>query len=543
MDSSGPSTEIVARVADDRDLLPGQKVGEYVVEEKIGAGGFGTVFRGAHPLIGKVVAIKVLKRQYSADPEMVSRFVAEARAVNQIRHRNIIDIFAFGQLDDGRHYYVMEFLEGEPLNEHLDAVGAMTLADALPILRAIARALDAAHAKGIAHRDLKPENVFLARESDGTVFPKLLDFGIAKLLGAAAQPMHKTRTGAPIGTPFYMSPEQCRGRDVDHRTDIYAFGVVAFAMLTGQVPFDGDDYMEILLKQMGTPPPAPSSVNPALPASVDAGVLWMLAKDPADRPPNLVTAVRGLEDAAAIAGVDVGPRPPSAVLAAASGRGGAQPTPSGVRPLPRASELAQTVSAGGLPAVPVDSNDALDAVDALDALDAPSGRRAGVWIAAVAGAVVVGIAVFLAVRSSHGPDEGPARPPVPAATGPAPVAPPPAAPPASPGEPAPLVTVKIAGPPEGTEVYGAGGALLGVAPGPIQLPRAADELVLTLRADGYVTASAKIRPDADRALEIHLVKKTTAAAGRPPAGHGHGSAAPGGTAGSGRDTVEDPFKQ
>ena len=150
--------------ADDADLQVGQQVGEYVVEAKIGEGGFGTVFRAAHPLIGKRVAIKVLNRQFSAQADMVSRFVAEARAVNQISHRNIIDIFSFGQLEDGRHYYIMEYLTGQPLDTYLEGCGRMSLPVAIPILRSVAAALDAAHTKGIAHRDLKPENVYLVQQ-------------------------------------------------------------------------------------------------------------------------------------------------------------------------------------------------------------------------------------------------------------------------------------------------------------------------------------------------------------------------------------------
>jgi len=288
--SAGTTEDLTA--PQEPDLEVGAKVGEYVVEAKIGEGGFGTVFRAEHPLIGKQVAIKVLSRRSPAHPEMVSRFVAEARAVNQIRHRNIIDIFAFGQLDDGRHYYVMELLDGMTLDEHLEQAGRLGLEDTIPILRSLAKALDAAHGKGIAHRDLKPENVFLVREPDGTIFPKLLDFGIAKLLGTSGGSMHKTRTGAPIGTPYYMSPEQCRGRDVDHRTDVYAFGCMAYKMLTGMVPFDGDDYMDILLKQLNEEAVPPSAHFSDLPTSVDAGIAWMLQKDPAQRPPNLVTAVR-----------------------------------------------------------------------------------------------------------------------------------------------------------------------------------------------------------------------------------------------------------
>ncbi|MGE3457639.1 MAG: serine/threonine protein kinase, partial [Kofleriaceae bacterium] len=175
-----PTTDIPDTI--DVDLENGQQVGEYVVEGKLGQGAFGTVFKATHPLIGKNVAVKVLSHRFSVDPEMVSRFVAEARAVNQIQHRHIIDIFSFGKLDDGRQYYVMEYLDGETLDALLGR-GRVPIGEALTILRAIAKALDAAHAKGIAHRDLKAENIFLARDTDGGVFPKLLDFGIAKLLG------------------------------------------------------------------------------------------------------------------------------------------------------------------------------------------------------------------------------------------------------------------------------------------------------------------------------------------------------------------------
>src|SRR5262249_29144162 len=149
----------------------------------------------------------------------ISRFIAEARAVNQIHNRHIIDIFSFGTLDDGRQYYVMELLVGKPLDVYLKQKGRLSPEEAMPILRGIARALDAAHAPGIPHPALKPENIFLVFDDDGTAFPKLLDFGIAKLLGDSASGVasHKTRTGTPLGTPYYMSPEQCRGRNVDHR--------------------------------------------------------------------------------------------------------------------------------------------------------------------------------------------------------------------------------------------------------------------------------------------------------------------------------------
>jgi serine/threonine protein kinase len=290
----------------DPDLLAGERVGEYEVEGLLGKGAFGTVFKAVHPLIGKQVAIKVLARRFSVDPEMVSRFIAEARAVNQIRHRHIIDIFSFGKLDDGRQYYVMEYLDGETLDQLLDRERRIPIGDALAILRAIAKALDAAHAKGITHRDLKAENVFLGRDSDGGLFPKLLDFGIAKLMSPEDGLKHKTRTGAPIGTPYYMSPEQCRGKDVDHRTDVYAFGVLVYLMLTGVYPHDADDYMSILMAQISDVPSTPSTHNAELTPEIDEVVGWLMRKDPADRPADLRTAMKALEQAAKSAGLAAG---------------------------------------------------------------------------------------------------------------------------------------------------------------------------------------------------------------------------------------------
>ncbi len=278
------------------DLEPGVIVGEYVIAARLGAGTFGTVYRATHPLIGKLVAIKVLARKYSVDPEMIERFVAEARAVNQIRHRNIIDIFSFGQLGDGRAYYVMELLDGETLDGLLHRQGRLTVDTAVPIPRGAARAPDAAHAKGIAHRDLKPDNIFLATADGDDPFPKLLDFGIAKLLTETTGP--KTRTGVAMGTPYYMSPEQARGRNVDHRTDYYAYGVLAYQLLTGAVPFDGDDYMSILMKQVSEEAVPATQLVPDLPPRVDEAIGWLMRKSPGERPPSLAEAMRVLSGSA-----------------------------------------------------------------------------------------------------------------------------------------------------------------------------------------------------------------------------------------------------
>ena len=460
------------------DIEVGQRIGEYDVDGKLGQGAFGTVYRATHPLIGKIVAIKVLARRFSVDPEMVSRFIAEAKAVNQIGNRHIIDIFSFGKLADGRQYYVMEYLDGEPLDATLEREGRLSLAQALPIFRAIAKALDAAHGKGIAHRDLKCENVFLGRDPDGSVFPKLLDFGIAKLMASDDALSHKTRTGAPIGTPYYMSPEQSRGRDVDHRTDIYAFGVLVYVVLVGKYPFDGDDYMSILLQQIGEQPEPASTRVPGLPVEVDGVISWLMMKDPADRPANLKTAMRALEDIAIKAGLAVPP---------ASGTWDVASSPS-ISPLSTRPPALAT---------------------AATTMPAPRRRVPVVAVIGAAALLAAAAAVFVATRGSAGE---PAKPPV-AAIAPAP-APAPVVAPAPAPAPVPVpapprrdhVIVTITGVPEGTDVSTAGTSI-GIAPGPVQLPIGESDVVLTFKADGYLPSATTVRPDQDRTLAVQLKAK------------------------------------
>jgi eukaryotic-like serine/threonine-protein kinase len=284
----------------DVPLEPGTMVGEYRVDKLLGTGSFGEVYAGEQPLIGKRVAIKLLHRKLSSDATVVSRFIAEARAVNRIRHRNIIDIFSFGMLDGQRHYFVMELCDGMTLGALLDRERRLDPARAIPILRGVADALDAAHQADVTHRDLKPDNIFLVVEKDGSFFPKLLDFGIAKLVGDDAA--HKTRTGMAMGTPRYMSPEQCRGKRVDHRADIYALGVVAHEMLTGHPVFEAESAMDLLFKHSIETPLPMSAHCPDLPPELDAPVLAMLAKRPNDRPASAGQAIAALAEQAIAAG-------------------------------------------------------------------------------------------------------------------------------------------------------------------------------------------------------------------------------------------------
>ncbi len=298
-DEAPDSSPIVSVREDGRDpdLKPGQMVGEYRIEGRIGEGTFGVVYRATHPVIGKAAAVKVLHRTFSASPEIVRRFVEEARAANRIRHRGIIDIFGFGALPDGRQYCIMELLEGQTLDHYICNRGTLSFEEALPILRNIARAIDAAHAVGIIHRDLKPDNVFLVRDEDQTLKPKILDFGVAKLLGEPAGPA-STIAGTAVGTPDYMSPEQCRGHEVDRSTDVYAFGVMVFEILCGKMPFQGNTAMDTMLMHVSENPPLPSSVNPNLPDTVDGPILQMLAKDPRQRPASLTLALEDVAEAA-----------------------------------------------------------------------------------------------------------------------------------------------------------------------------------------------------------------------------------------------------
>ena len=294
----------------DIPLAAGTMVGEYRIERKLGAGTFGDVYAGEQPLIGKRVAIKVLNQRFASDPVMVSRFVAEARAVNKIRQRNIIDIFSFGVLPGlDRHYFVMELLDGLTLGELMHRTGRLPLSVVLPIVRDIAEALDAVHEAGITHRDLKPDNVFLGTERDGSYFPKLLDFGIAKLIGDEAA--HRTGPGMVMGTPRYMSPEQARGKPADHRADIYALGVMIHEMLTSVPLFVGESSIDVLLMHATDAPPRLSSVCPDLPRELDAPVLAMLEKEPKHRPNSAGEAVAALVAVAAKLGPESVARAPS----------------------------------------------------------------------------------------------------------------------------------------------------------------------------------------------------------------------------------------
>ncbi len=261
------------------ELSPGTKIGDYIIEEKVGQGGMGSVYRSVHPVIGKYAAVKVL--DLGAEQYNIERFLDEARVVNQIGHPNIVDVFAFGETPDGRSYLVMEWLKGESLRRRMDRA-SIPLPELCDIIRPLARALQAAHDKNVIHRDLKPDNVFLVDVPGEPAIVKLLDFGIARP-SSTEHRVAKTATGAIVGTPLYIAPEQAKGREIDSAADVYALGGMLFEMLCRRPPFMADNAMEIVAKHLMEPPPRPSQYA-AVPPALDDLVLAMLAKEPVERP-------------------------------------------------------------------------------------------------------------------------------------------------------------------------------------------------------------------------------------------------------------------
>lgn len=286
------------------DARAGTTVGKYKLHEIVGRGGMGVVYRGEHVYIGKEVAVKILHEGYGGREESIKRFLREARAASLINHPNIVNVTDFGKSADGTVFFVMEFLEGDPLDLVLQRERRLDLLRSITIMNQMAGALAAAHAKGIVHRDLKPENVMLTRRegrrelirefSDESGlhtiterekqfdFVKLLDFGVAKVRDPNVSEGRVTQQGVVFGTPEYMSPETARVGISDPRTDVYALGVMFYEMLTGTVPFTGDSPVDVMLKVVSMPVVPPRERAPGIEITPEAERLIMkaLAKDP-----------------------------------------------------------------------------------------------------------------------------------------------------------------------------------------------------------------------------------------------------------------------
>ena len=276
------------------DLEAGDRVDHYVIESRRGGGGFATVYRARDERDGRAVAIKVLHSYLARTPSIRRRFEREAETIGALAHPNIVRLLGYGEVRDGIPYLAMEWIEGATLAELLRERGPFAIDDALPICAALAAALDAAHRAGVVHRDLNVANVAI---DDRTV--KLLDFGIAKLLDVEEQASSGfTTAGTKIGTPHYMAPEQVLGKAIDHRVDVYAFGILLFELLTCKRPFDGHDLAEVEEKQLREPAPLASRLAPITPA-VDGVIRHAMEKDPAHRPSTVGAVVDELRAAIA----------------------------------------------------------------------------------------------------------------------------------------------------------------------------------------------------------------------------------------------------
>ncbi len=443
----------------------------------------GVVYSGVHPVIGKEVAIKVLSPNLSHTPDLIARFIQEARAVNQIGHPNIIDIFAFGESPELGHYFVMPMLKGEDLRQRVERTGPIPLQSAIKITEQICDALDAAHENRIFHRDLKPDNIYLVPTRRGGDTVKVLDFGIAKLSNDDS--ITVTRTGAHMGTPLFMSPEQWEGVGVDHRTDIYALGILFHYMVTGRFPFESNSAVALMRMHCDQEPVPPSAHG--APPSLDAPIAQALSK----RPDHRFDTARAF----------------GAALTTASGISSQAPT-----------AVARQIPAALAPAAPTPVP-----VPVTDPGTERPARSFIPWL--LAAAVVTGGLVAFAVLSGGGSesndvDAGAATTAAPAsadaAVAKAPVSdaaiasvrPPPPTPPE-----VPKVQIVVKSIPPGAMIVSEG-LEVGLTPMTIKMPRSKNRRQLILRKDGFRDSTIKFHATKSRAISKRL-RRVRGAPNRP----------------------------
>jgi serine/threonine protein kinase len=372
-------------------LQTGHLFGNYRIVRLIGEGGFGEVYLAENPLIERRAAVKVLHTALAQDAELVRRFLNEARAASAIRHRNIIEVFDAGVTPEGAPYILMEFLEGVSLQKRLADRGRLALPQALEIARQAGSALAAAHAAGIVHRDLKPENLFLVPEAGslGGERVKILDFGIAKMKrsGGTGGTM-RTQAGLIMGSPAYMSPEQCKdSADVDLRSDIYSFGIIVYEMLAGRTPYVAASGTEMLIMHLTATPGPLRGLVANVPAHVEAAVKRALSRAREDRFESIAEFVGALRGDAGVATLSL-------------------PSPSGELPAFRVSGSERAVAAKSITTFSRATGE-IGTETSDDML--PAARLGRRWPFFALGAVAVaGLAFFLLVRPSH--DSLPARP-------------------------------------------------------------------------------------------------------------------------------------
>lgn len=394
------------------DPLLGSEIGSYRIENLLGKGGMGQVYKAVHPTIGSRVAVKVLSYECAQNADTVGRFIDEATAANRIRHESIINILDLNKLPDGRPYIIMEYLDGAALADIVKKQQALPLGGLTRLIGEVLAALTAAHQQGIIHRDLKPDNIFVSPQGRA----KVLDFGIAKLKPELSGRTGPTRTGSLLGTPHYMAPEQAMATQVDVRTDIYAVGVMLYEGVTGQRPFQANSLFELLHKQVNEQPVPPRQLRPDLPPDYESVILRAMAKNPDHRFQSTAEMARALEVVSrqlpAHAWSPVTPQ--GSVGMQAMGPPSVQ-TPahlSGAMPTPHSHGGAPTPHSHGgygqpVGAQPISTNTPMHGQMQPQTAHRVPPRRTGLVIAVVAVALVVagGAAVFVAGQSGDG-DKG-----------------------------------------------------------------------------------------------------------------------------------------
>jgi serine/threonine-protein kinase len=507
-------------------IVPDSQIGPYTVLRLLGAGGMGQVYLARHRHLGRDAAIKVLLPQISMDENVVARFFTEARATAQLRHPNIVEVFDCDVLPDGRAYIVMECLDGESLRSTLDRLNRLapdyTSIAALSGL--VADALRAAHNNGIVHRDLKPDNTYLTIPPNqrDLLTVKVLDFGIAKLLSGGNPGQGATRTGSLVGTPLYMSPEQCRGLStIDHSSDIYSLGCLMFEMVAGRPPFVSEAPGDILMAHVGQSAPALSSLDPDVPPEIENLVAQMLAKDPGQRPASMAEVADQL---GAFLGLGIAEfhtalqRPrgfsgsaggSTAILspeAASTPRRTPAPPKSGNRSRPGALTPNSTAKLPSTLRPIVSTRNGRGNTTAMQ-----PARAKWPLVAIPLALVAVAGGVWFVTR----PESKTSVPPV-AETEVKPeparqaAPPPPVAPPAQ-------VVLNINTTPIGAEIWFAEEtAARGVSPRKLTVPRSEAPLQITLKADGHSDKVVAIDATRDQTIDVSLEPKNPVGERRPP---------------------------
>ena len=460
--------------------------GRYNIEKVLGEGGMGIVYKATHATLGKTLAVKVLRPEVSKNEEIVARFRQEAQSASAIGNQHIIDISDFGSLPDGSTYFVMEFLTGKSLTEALK--DRFDTKRTINVAKQLCNALGSAHEIGIVHRDLKPDNVQLIERGGSRDFVKVLDFGIAKVGGAGSK---LTQAGQVFGTPHYMSPEQCAGTNVDHRTDIYALGVILYEMACGFVPFDADNLMGILTKHLYEEPIRPSELPPPtnVPSALEAVIMKCLAKKVDQRYQSMADVAADLD------AISFG-LTPMAVAEQVSRNTGTQNMGNAADPT-----SGMTISVGQ-PVVPTNKS-TLPIVIGIAAV-VLIGGGAAMMMGGNKPAADPNVNVVTPAVAAPAPAPTPAPAPEPT---PEPIA----APPSTPVE-APAAKVTISSEPSGAEVY-LNGALLGNTPFTLEKPKGSDKLELELRESGYLEQTVTIAALTADSVTLSLKKRSSGGGG------------------------------